>query len=156
MLYHLSIAAEDPRRVATLIANLWDGRALPFPRVKGAWLAVADDDRHSLIEVMPLEFEFVPGMAEEPAQAHRNPRPSRFSACHAAVATHLEADAVLALAADEGWIAKLCTRAGHDVVELWLEDGFLIEVMTPSMLAAYLDAGAAERALALTPLRLAA
>lgn len=156
MLYHLSIAAEDPRRVATLIANLWDGRALPFPRVKGAWLAVADDERHSLIEVMPLEFEFVPGMADEPAQAHRNPRPSRFSACHAAIATHLEADAVLALAADEGWIAKVCPRGSHDVIELWLEDGFLIEVMTPAMLAAYLDAGAAGRAVAMEPLRLAA
>ncbi len=33
MLFHISIDADDPRRVAEVFAEIWGGRALPFPAV---------------------------------------------------------------------------------------------------------------------------
>ena len=33
MLFHISIDADDPRRVAEVLAELWGGRAFPFPAV---------------------------------------------------------------------------------------------------------------------------
>ena len=54
MLFHLSIAAREPRHVANVIAELWGGAALPFPPVmEGSWIAIAGDDRGTAIEVYP-------------------------------------------------------------------------------------------------------
>ncbi|HLL30517.1 MAG TPA: hypothetical protein VK403_05935, partial [Allosphingosinicella sp.] len=45
---HISIAAERPKQAARLIAELWGGRAYPFPPVaEGSWIAMAGDERGS-------------------------------------------------------------------------------------------------------------
>ena len=33
MLFHLSLEADDPRHVAEIVAELWQGAAAPFPAV---------------------------------------------------------------------------------------------------------------------------
>jgi len=64
--------------------------------------------------------------------------PSPCSATHLALATPLDEAALLALAAREGWIARRCSRGGvFDVVELWLENRFMVELLTPEMQAQY-------------------
>lgn len=138
MLFHASIAAEDPARVAAVIAELWRGQSFVCAEVPGAFAAVAPDDRNSIIEVLPYELEFVPGRGEDGAQVHQNERPSRFSASHLAIATPLSEVEVHAIAAREGWIAKTCARnGGFDAIEFWVEDGFMLEVMTDEMQRAY-------------------
>ena len=48
---------------------------------------------------------------------------------------------VLALAAEEGWLAKYRNRGGvFGVIEVWLENRLLIEVLTPEMQAEYRNA----------------
>lgn len=138
MLFHLSIAAEHPARVATVVAELWGGKSFPFPQFPGAYVAIAGDERNSMIEVMPLDFEFVPGMGPAEAQGRINPSPSRFTAVHAAIASPLTEAEIHRIAEREGWIVKTCRRGGaFGVIELWLEDGFMLEVMTPEMQAEY-------------------
>jgi len=140
MLFHTSIAAEDPSRVAAVIAELWVGKSFRCREYPGACVAIAPDDRNTVIEVMPLDFEFVPGRGADGAQGHINAAPSRFSASHLAIATPRTEAQVHAIAAREGWIAKTCNRNGlFDVIEFWVEDGFMLEVMTPEMQAAYLS-----------------
>ncbi len=49
-------------------------------------------------------------------------------------------DAVMALAAREGWIAKYRKRGGaFGVIEFWIENAMMVEVLTPEMQAEYLD-----------------
>ncbi|MGZ8345952.1 MAG: hypothetical protein ACXWUP_02440 [Allosphingosinicella sp.] len=141
MLFHLSIEADEPQRVASFLAEIWRGRALPFPSViDGSWVALAGDDRGTLIEVYPRGTELHQGEPEAGAYGvlgahHRN------HSTHMAIATALDLEAVRALAAREGWKAEHCIRGGiFGVVEIWVEDCQMIEVLTPEMQQQYLSA----------------
>jgi hypothetical protein len=139
MLFHLSIAAREPRHVASVIAELWGGEAFPFPPVaEGSWIAIAGDERGTAIEVYPLDI--VLRETEGDADAHGEPAAgSGFTATHAAIATNLGREEVTAIAAREGWPAKYRKRGGvFGVIELWIEGRQMVEVLTPEMQAEYL------------------
>lgn len=139
MLFHLSIDADDPRHVAKVLAELWGGAAMPFPPVsEGSWVAMAGDDRNTLVEVYPRGTELVEAEGDADAIGVTGGNGSR-SATHFAMATELDLDAVLAIARREGWPAKYRKRGGaFGVLELWLEGTRMIEVLTPEMQAEYL------------------
>lgn len=155
MIYHLSIAAREPQRVASVIAERWQGFAAPFPPVaEGSWIAMAGDDRASAIEVYPTGSELHPVDGDADAVAKTNPTAGARSASHAAIATPLTADAVHAIAAREGWIAKYRKRGDiFGVVELWLENDTMLEVLTAEMQREYLAGMAAAKDHAPTGLR---
>jgi len=138
MLFHLSIDADDPRRVAQVIAELWGGVASPFPPViAGSWIAMAGDDRNTAVEVYPRGTELVEaaGDADAVGAIGRN---GRHSSTHFAMATAMGVEQVLAVARREGWPAKYRKRGGaFGVLELWIEGSRMIEVLTPEMQAEY-------------------
>lgn len=141
MLFHMSIAADNPRHVAGVIAELWNGEARRFPPISDdAWIALAKDDRGTCMEVYPhgTLLRETPGDAD----AHGAPGArDRFTPTHAAIATPLRQDEVLAIARRENWPAKYRKRGGmFGVVELWIEGRQMIEVLTPEMQAEYLEA----------------
>jgi len=140
MLFHASIEADNPQRVATALAKLWEGKALPFPPVaKGSWAAFANDDRNSAIEVYPRGTEL--RIAEGNADAGSiNVAGKRFGATHLAIATVLDAEEVLSLAEREAWPARICHRGGmFHVIEIWIEGCQMIEVLTAEMQREYLE-----------------
>lgn len=138
MLFHISMAAERPEQAARLVAELWGGRAYPFPPVaEGSWIAMAGDERGSAIEVYPLGTELHEGEGEAPVRPAAG-RPSPNGPVHVAIATGLGVDEVRAIAKRFGAPAKVCVRGPFRVVELWVEGRFMIEVLTPDMQAEYL------------------
>jgi hypothetical protein len=139
MLFHLSIAAEDPQRVAQVVAEIWGGEAFRFPPVSdNGWIAVADDDRGTSLEVYPLNVVLRETKGDADAAGEASGR-DRFTATHAAIATDLDQNAVLAIARREGWPAKYRKRGGlFGVIEMWIEGRQMIEVLTPEMQAEYL------------------
>jgi hypothetical protein len=146
MIFHVSIDADDPRHVATVLAELWGGKATPFPPVlKGSWVALAGDDRNTTVEIYPRGTELFE--TEGDADAHGViGGPDRRSATHFAMATALSAERVFEIAKREGWPVKYRKRGGvFGVIELWVEGCRLIELLTPEMQAEY--TGAATRAL---------
>lgn len=138
MLFHMSIAAANPRRAAEVIAELWAGEALPFPPIaEGSWVAFAGDWRSTILEVYPLGTELHEAPGEADAIGIAAPV-SGYSATHGAIATALEKDAVMAIAAREGWPAKYCKRGGvFGVIEVWIEGRQMMEVLTPEMQEEY-------------------
>jgi len=140
MLFHMSIAAHDPRRVATVIAELWDGEAAVFPPViEGSWVAMAGDDRGTILEVYPIDTVLCEGEGPAGAFGVRTGHIGR-TPTHGAIATNLNQDKVLAIAEREGWSAKYCKRGGKfGVIEMWIEGRQMIEVLTPEMQGEYLD-----------------
>lgn len=147
MLFHMSIAADDPKLVASVLAELWSGDARRFPPVSDdGWIALAHDERGTAIEVYPrgTVLRETPGDADAHGESGGT---DRFTPTHAAIATLLEQDDVLGIARREGWPAKYRKRGGlFGVVELWIEGRQMIEVLTPSMQAEYLAAMAPPRA----------
>ena len=141
MLFHMSIAAANPKHVASVIAELWGGEALPFPPVaKGSWIAMAGDERRTAIEVYPSGVVLREAQGDADAEGVQT-NDSAFTATHAAIATGFTREAVLDLARREGWPAKYRRRGGvFGVIEMWIEGHQMMEVLTPEMQAEYLSA----------------
>lgn len=139
MIFHLSFDAENPRHVAEVIAELWGGKAVPFPPLmEGSWVAMAGDDRNTSVEIYPRGTELVAGDGDADSYGvigRNGPR----SSTHFAMATALDAEQVKAIASREGWPVKYRKRGGvFGVLEFWVEGTRMIEVLTPEMQAEYL------------------
>ena len=139
MLFHCSVEADDPRRVAEVVAELWRGEALPFPAViEGSWVALAGDDRGTMIEFYPRGTEL--HETEDGAVGVRN-GDRRMNGTHMAIATDLDRDVVIAICRSEGWPAKYCRRGGaFGLIQVFIEGCQMLEVLTPEMQREYLDA----------------
>ena len=138
MLFHLSFEADDPQNVATVLAEIWGGVALPFPPVGiGSWMAFAGADNGTMVEVYPRGTILTETDADAVgviAEARRH------NAVHFAMSTELPIDRIYAIAEREGWSAKYCRRGGKfGVIEIWIDGCQMIEVLTPEMQAEYLD-----------------
>lgn len=141
---HISIPAREPRRVAELLAPILDGTVFPFPVVDGAYVIVARDGSGLAIEVVPETTVHRQGSGEaDPATPAEGPWTRPWEAqittdgpvagplpVHAAITTPLSARQVLAIGRQAGWRAVPCVRAGvFGVVELWVEDRFMLELL---------------------------
>lgn len=141
MIYHTSIGVRDPERAAKAIAELWGGKAVPFLPVRnGSWMALAGDDRGTAVEV------YFSGVVLDPAEEGSvGLEPvklgSELTSTHIAMGTDLSEDEVLALAEREGWFARKKDRhLPFGVIEVWIEDHVLLEVLTAEMRADYVKA----------------
>jgi len=138
MLFHASIPADDTAHVARVIAELWKGEVLPFPPFPDAYVVLAGDERRTVLDVYPRGREHVPADGEYSTRL--NPTPSPHSEVHLAIGTVLAEHAVLELAGREGWLAQRSNRGGlFDVIELWVENKFLLEVLTGAEQQRYLE-----------------
>ncbi len=138
MIHHLSIPATNPRQVASVLARLMNGYVSGFGPYHNSYIAWAGDEVGTAIEVYPVGTELFP--AEGPSQANfrDNPTTSPFVATHIALSvSHSEAE-VQAIAVEEGWRAIHLSRGPFDVIEFWVENHLMIEILTPEMAAAYL------------------
>lgn len=138
MIHHVSIPAGAPRRVAEVLAELFDGRVSPFKAYDGGWIAWSDDPLGTSIEVFPAGTEMFPGDGMVGFRHVEGARP--FVATHLTLSVDRTVEQVLALADREGWRAQLVSRGPNEVVELWVENAVMVEVMTPAMTADFLAA----------------
>jgi hypothetical protein len=138
MIHHISIAAQEPQRVAGALAELLGGFVIPFPPNPGSFMAIGRDGHGTGVEVHPADVVLELGDARG-AQFGRVAASSPFSPVHMALSVDCDEAAVRALAEREGWEIRLCSRGGDfDVLELWLENRFLVEVMPPALTERYL------------------
>lgn len=142
MIFHFSIPTKEPERVARVIAELWGGEAFPFfPHRNESWVAFAGDDRRSGVECYPYDATLAPSDEEHPTgfrilRGAPGPTPS---ATHGAIATELSEAEVIAIGEREGWLARYAQRGRFGVVELWLENTILFEVLPPALQAQYVS-----------------
>jgi len=138
MIFHASIEADDPQRVASALARLWRAEAFPFPPVAdGSLIVLAGDHRNSAIEVYPRGSALFP--TEGDPVARTVDRGDPHTAVHLALATPLTVQEVFDLGAAEGWLVQRRTRGGmFEVMEIWIEGSFMVEALSPEMQAMYL------------------
>jgi len=53
MINHISIAVKEPKRVAEVLAEIWNGVVYPFPPAPGSFIVLADDGRGTAVEITP-------------------------------------------------------------------------------------------------------
>lgn len=141
MIHHISIAARNPYRVASVLAEIWQGKVMPLPSRLGSFVAMPLDAVGTMIEVHPLGTELVPGWGEGDGMRFRETlQPAFFSATRIAISVTLSEAAIFAIAQREGWRAVCASRSGYyEVVELWLENHILIELFSAESTQRYLD-----------------
>jgi len=140
MIHHLSIHARDPRHVATVLAEMFGGTLTGFGPWPDSFIAWMGDDHGTAIEVFPRGTEMFPDPGEGQANFRRVPQPAAFSATHAAVSIDRSAEEIFAFARREGWRAIELSRGPNHVIEFWIENAVMLELMTPSMARDYVTA----------------
>jgi len=141
MIHHFSIAAQDPERVAAVLAELTGGQSFNFSPFPGSRIVLVGDAHGTGVEIYPLGLELAPGEGGAPVRSLANPAPSDFTATHAALSVALDEAGILRIAGREGWRALTCTRTvAFQVIEFWLENRVMIELLTPGMARDYLRA----------------
>jgi hypothetical protein len=140
MIHHISIAAHHPLHVSQVLAELLQGQSIPFPGHPGSYVALALDLQGTMIEVHPFGTALFPGNeANEAYELQQNPTFSNHTANHTAISVPASTAQIQAIAIREGWRMVQCHRGDYfDVIEFWLENQLLIELLPPEIIDQYL------------------
>ena len=140
MIHHYSIAVEDTQKVAGVLQELFDGHVNKFAPYKNSYMVWFDDAYGTAIELYPLGTEMHPGRNDEPAQFSTSANATGYSATHAAISIERDRETIFNLAKSLGWRAQELSRGHFNVIEFWIENRVMIELLTPDMAADYLAA----------------
>jgi hypothetical protein len=137
MIHHLSIAAQDPKRAAGILAELMGGTSVPFPPNPGSFFAVQLDDHGSGVEVYPAGTQLEPGGAVGGSFVAKEPR--GYGSTHFALSVATDAATVKRIADNAGWQCYDCDRGPFHVIEVWVENQTMVEILPPEYAQEYLD-----------------
>ena len=137
MIHHLSIAARDPKHSAEVLAEIMGGKAVPFPPNPGSFFALQLDDHGSGVEVYPAGTELRPG-GEEGGGFVKAPKDRGYGATHFALSVGTYKTKVEQIAERAGWHCVTCNRGPFHVIEVWVENDTMVEVLPPEFAAEYL------------------
>ena len=129
MIHHLSIAARNPKHVAGVLAELMGGTAVTFPPNPGSFFALQLDEHGSGVEVYPAGNELEPGGTNGASFVKKEAR--GYGPTHFALSVATDADKVEAIAAREGWQCFSCNRGPFHVIEVWVENESMVEILPP-------------------------
>lgn len=138
MIHHMSIAAQNPLRVAAVLAEIWNGKVFNFPH-PGSYLVVPFDDYGSGIEVFSLGCVLVPPSETEPSKVMQTSNSSEFVVTHAAISVPATQQQLEQIGKREGWQVLRCNRGPFDVIEFWVENWLMLEFLPPELATQYLQ-----------------
>jgi hypothetical protein len=136
MIHHLSIAARDPKHTAGVLAELMGGTAVPFPPNPGSFFALQLDDHGSGVEVYPAGTELEPNGSDGGSFVKKAER--GYGATHFALSVATDADTVERIAGRAGWQCFVCNRGPFHVIEVWVENATMVEILPPEFAREYL------------------
>lgn len=153
MINHISIAVNEPERVANALAEIWDGIVFPFPPAPGSFFVLANDGRGSAVEITPAGTVLMPGeglpddndldaVTEEfEAKFVQSDFRPTYVATHLNISTKKSIEEIREIARRQGWRVLVCNRGEglFQLVEVWIENTFMLEVMTPEQTARYVE-----------------
>lgn len=153
MINHISIAVNDPEQVANVLSEIWEGSVYPFPPCPGSYFVVANDGRGSAIEITPAGTVLVPGEGlpdendlstrteEHEARFVQSELRPKYVATHLNINTKKSIEEIREIAKREDWRVLVCNRGEglFQLIEVWVENTFMLEVMTPEQTARYVE-----------------
>jgi hypothetical protein len=138
MIHHLSIAARNPEQAAGVLAELMGGKSVPFPPNPGSFFALQLDNHGSGIEVYPGGTHLEPN-GDVGGSFVKEPKSGpAYGATHCAVSVPTEIGKVEEIAERAGWHCYRCNRGPFHVMEVWVENETMIEILPPDYAAEYL------------------
>jgi hypothetical protein len=137
MLHHVSFAVHNPGHVAEVVAELWQGKVMPFPGHPGSFIAMAMDSYGTAIEFLPKGSVLKP-TSEESSNWASEPSLIAYSATHVNMAVPIHEAEIYAIAQREGWRSSRAGRQGlFELIEFWVENEIMLELMPPELMEGY-------------------
>ena len=142
MIHHVSIPARDPEHVAGVLAELMGGKAFPFGPLEGAFMAASGDAHGTMIEVYPEQSTLEIPANDDQVVFGKQTAPRNWP-FHLLLSVPLDQDQIEKIGAREGWRARTFGRGMQGqkpffhVIEFWLENRLMIEVVSPAMAREY-------------------
>jgi hypothetical protein len=136
-LIHASIPADDPRIVSEILAEMMDGEAIPFPPAGPHGRMAWSGDGNISLEIVPRGNLIHPGRHEGEWRPVGDPQ--RLSEVHLAIAVSRPATEIVSIADRAGWPARICSRGRglFELVEVWVEGAFMLEMFDPEQVSTY-------------------
>jgi hypothetical protein len=139
MIHHISIDAHSPLQVASVLAEILNGKVYKF-LIPGSYIVMPFDNYGTHIVVFKEGDVWAPGADAESAQILQT-RPTKLVASHAAISVPTTQHQIEQIGQREGW--RVVTRAQGDgafrLVEFWLENRILFEFLPPEFKTQYLQ-----------------
>ena len=141
MIHHVSIEVDGPKQAATVLASLMGGSVREGFPVKGACTAFADDKFGTLVECWPRRpANAIAEAGTAILDIRDGVAPQDRLSFHVAISVDLDDDAILAIAREAGWDASVRHGGPFSVVEVWVENRVMFEVLSPAQAQNYLRA----------------
>jgi hypothetical protein len=140
MIHHISIDAQDPLKVASVLAEILNGKVYDF-FIPGSALVIPFDKYGTHIVVFKLGDVWAPGADAEAAKV-LSADSAHLVSSHAAMSVTTDHSHIEKIGKREGW--RVLTRhkgatVAFSAVELWVENRVLFEFFTPEFLPQYLQ-----------------
>jgi hypothetical protein len=137
MLHHISVSVSNPLHVAEVLAEVMGGRSAPFPPHPGSYIVMAGDEHGTAIELYPATTQLLPGEME--AVFLETSVSPHYISVHAAISVPTTQEHIEQIGKREGWLVRLCDRGPFQVIEFWVENRLMLEMLPPTLAAIYLE-----------------
>ncbi len=141
MIHHVSIEADDPMKVATVIAKLMGGKARKGFPFQHSCAAFSGDEYGTMFECWQRgKVVAIPKSGAGQFELKDSDTLQEYQSFHTALSVKLEDDEVMAIAKEAGWETAVRANGPFSVVEVWIENRLLLEVLSPTQAENYLRA----------------
>jgi hypothetical protein len=135
VLHHLSIGVRNPEQVARVMAEVMGGSYRPFPPNQGSFFAFQQDQYGTMIEIHRAGTLLEP---EGSGFGMETPREPGYGATHFALSVQKSQADIASIASREGWLCRRNDRAQFPVIEFWIENRLMCELLPPEFASEYL------------------
>lgn len=135
MLHYISIPVDNPLHVAKVVSEILHGDILQCREDPDIYTVLTNDKHTSAIELIPSGIEVRPGQAK--FEYKRNVNSPQFSPVHVAISVPISFSEIKQIGLREGWHVAMGNRGRFKLIEFWLENKFLLELMLPSTVPQY-------------------
>lgn len=139
MIHHISIDAHNPLRVASVLAEIWNGKAYQF-FYPGSYSVMPFDSYGTAVVVFPQGTVWAPAADIKSAQLIASTS-TDLVAIHAAISVPTTQQQIEQIGQREGW--RVLTRdqgeSAFKLVEFWLENRILFEFLPLGFETQYLQ-----------------
>jgi len=139
MIHHYSIPVSNTKKVADIIKDLFNGTITKFGPHKESYIIWLGDEYGTAIELYPSGTELIPDEGLQQASFIHNRENSGYTATHAAISIDRSKAEIYEIAKGLNWRAIELSRGGFSVIEFWIENKVMIELLTPEMAKDYLE-----------------
>jgi len=132
MVYSISVAVDSPLRSAIALAEIWESRYLSLVPLPNSYLVLPTNDLGTAVEVHPKNTELCVSESEIAGDFFRSQFATEPMQIRGSIAVAASREAIEQIAAREQWQTQTCRFGLFEVVELWIDREFMLELLPES------------------------